>query len=319
MLLMAPLELICHEPMQLAINFNSSPELAEILKDLGYELNITQLSNGFQQGSYLSNSSREGIISTQLSSSQDLSIEGSRNPDFIPFITTSGPMLDHGKMMGKQSLFHFGRQLKETSTIHYAGSIMSVLLIPYTSIKDNTSDNIIETINTKNEIFLEKTELSKFHNRTIRNLNSIDTCLEEWLIFLEELIENSIDDNSNQKEELEWEAAVKISKLIYNDLPFKPIRIKDLCKLLFTSKNKVYATCKSIFSLTPMQAIKCMRLEQTRRLLRSASLREEMNLNSILSIHTFYGFSNKRTFREQYLTLFGETPRETLSRNIHIF
>ena len=300
--------------MNLNIKFESSLQLAKALSNIGYELDITQLTNGSQKGEYKARSTSDSTLVCQLRPSQDISIEGSRNPGFTPFIISSGQMIDHGQMVNDGTIFHFGQKLNQTSTIHYANTTMSAVLMPSNFINENSSEIVLERISQSNEIIPRGKAYQHLSKQIQLNLKTPKTSLDEWLL----LIEDAFNHHKNDAKPCfipEWPIASGVINAGRKSFNPERLRLKELCASLYVSKNKIYTTCYKIFGRSPIEVIRCIRLEQVKKLLEQPSLRDEMNLHSIYDMHTHYGFSNKRSFRHQYEVLFGEKPSDTLSRN----
>ena len=298
----------------LDMTFQSSHELGNALSEIGYEISITQLSNGAQEGSFRALSSKENVLICKLNITQDISIEGTRNADYTPFVITSGPMLDHGETVGMGSLFHFCKELKQTSSIQYSGSTMRVLLIPSDSILKNTSNTTLDIINRSNSIHPSTDGYKYLSQKLDANAHTHHTSLDEWILTIEAVILSSEKHNKHQKNS-DWELISKLIEQGYKHLAYEPLRIESLCKILFTNKNKLYQLCQENFSRSPMQMIKGIRLEQIRRLLEKPELREAMYLQTIEDIRIYYGFNNLKRFRHDYSELFNELPSQTIQRN----
>lgn len=98
-----------------------------------------------------------------------------------------------------------------------------------------------------------------------------------------------------------------IKLALSNELEY-PITINDLSKNLFTSKTNLSSQIKKSTGLSPMNFIKCVRLEQVR----SDLIRSEGHA-SIGDVASKYGFTSRGHFARDYQQLFGERPTDTLS------
>ncbi len=306
------------------INFKSSGELADTLRCRnGIDLYITQLSNGQQNGSFRIRRSLEGIMISELTTTQDISVEGARNPAFIPVIIPEGKVVDHGHKIRKGEIITESSskiRRNQTSTVIYAGSKLSVVQLPSHSLRENINTNAINILSQSNSLSPRYGDYKRLAGYLQIGPRGVDKTLEEWLLLIEQLASNStIERDEGPKMVMDVDVAAKLITLGYHQLPETRYRLDHLCKSLNTCKNRIYRICRQKFGCTPMKILKAIRLEQVKTLIEQPDLRIKLNLSSIRDSSTYYGFSDQKRFRKEYSKLFGELPSQTLQRNPKLF
>ncbi|HAV5025344.1 TPA: hypothetical protein JIY97_00555 [Acinetobacter baumannii] len=83
--------------------------------------------------------------------------------------------------------------------------------------------------------------------------------------------------------------------------------VEDLCKLTHTSRRTLHNYFEIIIGCSPSLFLKYWRLNATRRML--LNNKERMTISQIA---TYWGFWNFSQFTQDYKTLFGELPSQTL-------
>ena len=304
------------------INFKSSGELADTLRCRnGIDLYITQLSNGPQNGSFYIRRSLDGIIICELTTTQDISVEGARNPAFIPVIIPEGKVVDHGHEIKKGSIITESLSKKrnnQTSNVLYAGSKLSVVQLPSHSLKENINADAINILEQSNSLSPRYGDYKRLADYLQTSPRCFNRTLEEWLLLIEQVASNSaIERNNNPKVDIGL--AAKLITMGYTQFPETRLRLSHLCESLSTCKNTIYRVCHEEFGCTPMRMIKAIRLEQVKTLIEQPEACKKLKLSSIKEIANYYGFSDQKRLRKEYSKLFGELPSQTLHRNWNRF
>ena len=134
--------------------------------------------------------------------------------------------------------------------------------------------------------------------------------VEKVCQFLSKLIEASTQQFNNKRVE-GWQMGVELVELAHSQTPDNLLKLPDVSRMLLSNKNKVSATAKTLFDLTPMQLVRNVRLWQCRNLLADGSSMKKAGLASVEAVRIAYGFSNRKDFNERYERLFNEIPTET--------
>jgi AraC family ethanolamine operon transcriptional activator len=88
-----------------------------------------------------------------------------------------------------------------------------------------------------------------------------------------------------------------------------PITLQELCQLFHTSKTPLTYGFQEVVGMSPLAYLKILRLHAIRRVLKSASPQSKL----VPLMHQF-GFWHPGRFSQDYKTLFGESPSETLKQ-----
>lgn len=90
----------------------------------------------------------------------------------------------------------------------------------------------------------------------------------------------------------------------------QPITLKDLCKILNTSKSPLNYGFQEVFGLSPMAYLKVLRLHAAHKVLKSAA----SPTTKIADIAHRFGFWHAGRFGQDYKQMFGELPSETIKQ-----
>jgi AraC family ethanolamine operon transcriptional activator len=90
----------------------------------------------------------------------------------------------------------------------------------------------------------------------------------------------------------------------------QPITLKDLCKILNTSKTPLNYGFQEVFGLSPLAYLRVLRLHAAHKALKAA----DPQTTKIVGIAERFGFWHKGRFSQYYEKIFGELPSETLKK-----
>jgi AraC family ethanolamine operon transcriptional activator len=102
---------------------------------------------------------------------------------------------------------------------------------------------------------------------------------------------------------------VKAADQMLCDDPARPIYTEALCEALAVSPSKLFKAFMATYGVSPHHFLKCRRLSLVRRALRVAAPGHRSVKRAALS----YGFANMGRFADEYRTMFGEMPSQTLA------
>ena len=89
----------------------------------------------------------------------------------------------------------------------------------------------------------------------------------------------------------------------------RPITLQELCQTFYTSKSPLTYGFQEMVGMSPLAYLKIIRLHAIRRVLKSAPAKTKL----VGLMHQF-GFWHAGRFSQDYRTLFGESPSETLKK-----
>ncbi len=90
--------------------------------------------------------------------------------------------------------------------------------------------------------------------------------------------------------------------------PDQPPTVPQLCERLHLSRRSLQVCFDDVLGLSPLQAIRALRLNGARRSLRSAAARGQ----GVQDVAAHWGFGHLSQFATDYRRLFGEAPSHTL-------
>ena len=93
-----------------------------------------------------------------------------------------------------------------------------------------------------------------------------------------------------------------------------PITLDDICQRVCSSKRALTYGFQDIFAMAPMAFLKVQRLNGVRRVLLAA----DPSQNTVSQLAKEWGFWSMGHFSRDYKQLFGETPSQTLVREVDV-
>lgn len=103
----------------------------------------------------------------------------------------------------------------------------------------------------------------------------------------------------------------RVIELLYS-LPSQKLNVETLAKEAYISVRKLHYLCKHTWGRTPNQMLTNARFRRVNHKLAKGSFHEKSFISKLLKD---FGITNISRFSQYYLTLFGETPAETLKNN----
>ena len=296
--------------------------LEGLLQQLGFQMQVVQISRGPLQGRLSATRSAGGLL-LQLTTNQCLSCSGSRNQRWLAIALEQTDNLEMHRLRGEPvrpcSVQGFNRNLTESIWQVSPHSHLSLLVIPVKRIFDlialDPSSTLQEVIDTSNVV-----KLQPRHFRTLKTFllsNEIhEAPARETLDAL--LVECFMrpDNISTAGIQLSNRAELMQDLLNYGfSNPSEAISLKDLSTILLKSPSSITKASREQFGVSPMQLLKQIRLQQVQRLLMNPDQQYELGTHSISSIAQRFGFTAPNHFARDYRLMFGENPRQTFSRN----
>ena len=95
----------------------------------------------------------------------------------------------------------------------------------------------------------------------------------------------------------------------------QPISLKKTIEALHTTNASLSQGCKEILGISPMEAIRHIRLEHIHFILSNRDVRLNNGFTSIEQVRENFSFKTRGNFSALYKKYFNETPRETLLKS----
>ena len=103
----------------------------------------------------------------------------------------------------------------------------------------------------------------------------------------------------------------RVIELLYS-LPSHQLNVEELAREAYISVRKLHYLCKHTWGRTPNQMLTNARFRRVNHKLAKSSFSDRPFISKLLKN---FGITNISRFNQYYLTLFGETPAETLKNN----
>ena len=248
--------------------------LESLLKQLGFQMQVVQISRGPLQG-HLSATRSAGGLLLQLTTNQCLSCSGNRNQRWLAIALEQTNNLEmhrlRGEPVGPCSVQGFNRNLTESIWQVSPNSHLSLLVIPVKRILDlialDPSSTLQEVIDTSNVVTFQpshfqslKTFLlsSEIHGYAARDM--LDALLVECFM--------RPDNISTAGIQLSNRAELMQDLLNYGfSNPSEAISLEALSKTLLKSPSSITKAAREQFGVSPMHLLKQIRLQQVQNLL----------------------------------------------------
>ena len=295
--------------------------LEALFKQLGFPMQVVQISRGPLQG-HLSATRSAGGLLLQLTTNQCLSGYGSRNQRWVGIALEQTNNLEmhrvRGEPVGPWSVQGFNRNLTESIWQLSPHSHLSLFVMPVERILDlialDPSTTLQEVIDISNVVTFQpshfqtlKTFLlsSDIHGCAARD--TLDALLIECFM--------RPDNISTAGIPLSNRAELMRDLLNYGfSNPTEVISFETLSKTLLKSPSSITKASREQFGVSPMQLLKQIRLQQVQKLLMDPEQQEQLGTQSIGSIAQRFGFTAPNHFARDFRTMFGEIPSQTIKR-----
>ena len=300
--------------------FDSAEGLKSLLAAIGYEMSITQLSQGELRGRFqLGGSPLVPVMS--ITTNQMLVFEGDRKAGWLPFCinTTQGDMpLVRGKTVPSNSLHGFCSDLQDAFFHLQPGCHLQIALVSRQRIEHlalaSHEHRALELISTTNSACLPAERLERFAR--LLQPQRLDPLQGE-------LIEAEVLDLLGQRElkrissgELSHRSDLMQQLIRWGQAnPTTVISLEDLTTTVFASRSSIVHSCRSTFGIGPMALLKRIRLGQVQAALLDPEQRTALGCKTVQDVANHYGFRSRNHFARDYRDLFGEAPSATLQRS----
>ena len=298
--------------------FRSAGMLEGLLQQLGFQMQVVQISRGPLQG-HLSATRSAGGLLLQLTTNQCLSCSGSRNQRWLAIALEQTNNLEmhrlRGEPVGPCSVQGFNLNLTESIWQVSPHSHLSLLVIPVQRILDlialDPSTTLQEVIDISNVVTFQpshfqtlKTFLlsSDIHGCAARD--TLDALLVECFMRPDNISTAGIP-LSNRADLMQDLLNYGLSN------PSKAISLEALSKTLLKSPSSITKASREQFGVSPMQLLKQIRLQQVQKLLMDPGQQQQLGTQSIRSIAQRFGFTAPNHFARDYKSMFGESPSQT--------
>jgi len=298
------------------IAFHSAGQLKAVMKSIGYEMEISQLSIGPLAGRFrLGGSSRVPVFS--ISTNQAMVFEGGRRPGWLPFCIATGQerSLVRGEEVSSHSLHGFRSDLQDSFFQLQNGSQLQVALVSRTRLEQlalaGREHRVLDMISTCNSVALPAerfrglTRLFQPQKRDPLQADLIETELLD-LLSRRDLTQIGSGELSHRadlmKDLIRWGQTN----------PTQAISLEDLSATIFASRSAIVSSCRSMFGIGPMALLKRIRLGQVQDTLRNPQMRHAIGCRTVQQVAAHYGFQSRNHFARDYRQMFGEAPSATL-------
>ena len=290
-----------------------------LLSNLGYNVDITQLTAGSLEGSFRLKKVGE-LFFINIRSNQALLFFGTVQPSFISLAADEGLCRDHSRVQGL--CFHrheIGGYGFDKSEVYYSvsrGSDMYFVLLPSILFQglayQLSSNTIIDLLHRTHRLFigsLRHQQLISFCQQVLdapSDHSWLNCFSHDAMAFFHDIMLNEYEPITQVKP-AQSDLTLECLRFIYKQGVQAPLTMDDLTKFLFCSKTTVSTQIKRSTGLSPNVFLRHLRLEQVR-----LALVRSNGMATIGQIATQYGFASRSHFSRQYQNLFGELPTETL-------
>ena len=267
-----------------------------------------------------------------IESNKEIAIFANRSPDKVTFTIdlsarlSSSPVMAQGVSISRPSIFGFNSLLKDLDLRINACSRLCSIVVPvqYLSsvlcqhrclgLKEFFDDyNVFasEMVSSRLAPMLKKLFFASSSQRTPFAPLQVENEIISTLI-------GCFVDNHSRKlgvvlsRKERHEAAMKVLSMT-SKFPRIPFEIQDLSTLLHQSRTSLFSGCKEKFGMSPVEVVRSVRLHQVRHALLNAEFCVQNNLDGVVDIADYFGFSGRSHFTRYYKRHFLETPRQTLA------
>ena len=92
----------------------------------------------------------------------------------------------------------------------------------------------------------------------------------------------------------------------------EPIRLRAICKALFTTKMTLTVSCCVMLGYGPMALLRRIRLQQVHEVLSNPGLRQQLWCHTVHQAAEYFGFASRNHFAGAFRDLFTVTPGTSL-------
>lgn len=312
---------VAERNQSLLLVFQSTSELSEFLRRIGFKVDVTQITNGKLLGS-IKFASSCNLSFLSIDTNQGLQFHGEYNPKLTTLAMETCANREcsmiQGENLPQKCIAGYGTN---KSSVFYSvspGSSMSFIFAPSILFQGMahqiSGDRILNIIHNSNVLRVNDADLQylasqcKLQLDQEKNLQQRADIAHDYMMKIHDIMlsntSKSINSNPAKKS-----LVLEFVKLALSNQLEHPVTIHDLSKNLFTSKTNLSSQIKKAMGLSPMAFIKCVRLEQVRR-----ELLQSNGHAVIGEVASQHGFTSRGHFARDYQNLFGERPTETLSR-----
>ncbi|WP_156957724.1 helix-turn-helix transcriptional regulator [Synechococcus sp. KORDI-52] len=302
--------------MQVA--FQSAPDLSSVLRSLGFEMDVAQLSQGALHGFFRLGGSRQLPVFT-IQTNQDLLIHGNRRSGVLAIClnTTDQHPVVRGEATQPCSLHGFHAGLRDSFFQLPAGAHIQVALVSQTRLEQVATA-------TGDHQTLGVIHGSNSANLNPRRFQEFSALIQAQLMGAaqDELVElATLEALSPQELRGTASGELGVGAGLMKDLVAwgfnntgRAITLKDLSGTIFASRSSIVHHCRKSFGTGPMALLKQIRLSQVHHALSSPEMQHAIGGNTVQEIASHYGFRSRNHFARDFRNQFGESPSATLQR-----
>ena len=293
--------------------------LQELLKAIGFQIEVVQITPGPLQGSLRADRAWGGLL-LQVTTNQCLCFQGDRDQHWLAIALEQTDNLElhrvRGEALGRCSIQGFNRNLTDSFWQVSPHSHSSILVLPLQRVVDlitlDPNSRLQDVIDSANIM-----QLAPDHFQALKHCLGSPAAAADQDQFDGLLLEIF---SSPQPYEL-YGGEMRNDAALMHDLvafgcsnPHAPIRLAELGKVLLKSTSSINKASRDHFGLTPMQLLKQIRLQQVQHTLLNPSRQALLGTRSIQGIASHYGFMARNHFACDYRLMFDESPSQTLQR-----
>ena len=293
--------------------------LQELLKAIGFQIEVVQITPGPLQGTLRADRACGGLL-LQVTTNQCLCFQGDRDQHWLALALEQTDNLElhrvRGEALGRCSIQGFNRNLTDSFWQVSPHSHSSILVLPLQRVVDlitlDPNSRLQDVIDSANIM-----QLAPDHFQALKHCLGSPAAAADQDQFDGLLLEifSSPQPYELYGGEMRNDAALMRHLVAFGcSHPHAPIRLAELGKVLLKSTSSINKASRDHFGLTPMQLLKQIRLQQVQHTLLNPSLQELLGTQSIQGIASNYGFMARNHFARDYRLMFGESPNQTLQR-----
>ena len=308
--------------------FISAEQCTEIWKHLGCDYQWIQISSGPMQGRIRVEFQQDMILAS-IQADQALLVQGTRNPDWVPFtIEHSDNITEHrhfGEALSPRTLGGFNTRLNESLVrTSPGGSQIGVALLHRRRIEAMTHldpcGRLQDLLDGSNSAILSKEAhdgLKQLMALPAWKGNDAPGSFQADLLEAQLFAALSAESDSCLRPAIQTHRSDLVSEIV--DYSFSnsqvPMTLQQVCEALFTTKTTLTVSCREMFGFGPMLLLKRVRLQQVHHVLSNPDLQRQLGCRTIHAVSSHFGFYSRNHFSRDYRALFGESPRDTLQHS----
>ena len=309
----------------LTVPFSHSNELSAFLSQLGFQVDIVQITKGNLQGSCSISIDTE-ITYLCIQSNQGLNFFGEYRPQTITIAIETSTNREYSKIQGENlplsCMAGYGTNKDAILYSVSPGSCIFFMLLPSICFHgfshQLSGEKVIDILQNSNILKLQPSHFTHLTSICKQKLlggaegsHNAHSNHDFMLLIHDIMASNAAIPGSYHTKNVDRSLIHQFMRLAVDDELIHPVTINDISKKLFTSKTNLSTHVRKAIGLSPMSFIKCARLEQVRQNL----LRQQSNA-SVTEIANRFGFTSRGHFARDYKELFGERPSDTIIKNI---